>query len=224
MPRILIVDDEKMIRNVVKEYAEFDGYETVEAEDGMQAVEICKKQDFDIIIMDVMMPKLDGYSAVKEIHKTKKIPVIMLSARGEEYDKLFGFEIGVDDYVVKPFSPKELLARMRAIIKRSSAPDSAMNKISFEGLTINLTGREVTVDGQVISLTPKEYDLLFFLVKNKGIALSREKLLEEVWGYDFYGDDRTVDTHIKMLRNSLGIYRKFIVTLRGMGYKFEAVS
>ncbi len=221
MPRILIVDDEKMIRNVVKEYAEFDGYETAEAEDGMQAVEICRNHDFDIIIMDVMMPKLDGYSAVKEIHKTKKIPVIMLSARGEEYDKLFGFEIGVDDYVVKPFSPKELLARMRAIIKRSTAQENKMDKLCFEGLTINLTGREVTVDGKPVALTPKEYDLLFFLVKNKGIALSREKLLEEVWGYDFYGDDRTVDTHIKMLRNSLGQYRKFVVTLRGMGYKFE---
>ncbi len=222
MPKILIVDDEKMIRNVVKEYAEFDGYETAEAEDGMQAVEICRNHDFDIIIMDVMMPKLDGYSAVKEIHKTKKIPVIMLSARGEEYDKLFGFEIGVDDYVVKPFSPKELLARMRAIIKRSTAQENKMDKLCFEGLTINVTGREVIVDGKPASLTPKEYDLLFFLVKNKGIALSREKLLEEVWGYDFYGDDRTVDTHIKMLRNSLGQYRKFVVTLRGMGYKFEA--
>ena len=222
MPKILIVDDEKMIRNVVKEYAEFDGYETAEAEDGMQAVEICRNHDFDIIIMDVMMPKLDGYSAVKEIHKTKKIPVIMLSARGEEYDKLFGFEIGVDDYVVKPFSPKELLARMRAIIKRSTAQENKMDKLCFEGLTINLTGREVIVDGKPVALTPKEYDLLFFLVKNKGIALSREKLLEEVWGYDFYGDDRTVDTHIKMLRNSLGQYRKFVVTLRGMGYKFEA--
>ena len=221
MARILIVDDEKMIRNVVREYAEFEGYETAEAEDGMEAVEMCRKEDFDMIVMDIMMPRLDGYSAIKEIRKTKQIPVIMLSARGEEYDKLFGFEIGVDDYVVKPFSPKELLARIKAVLKRYSAPEQQMDIIKYEGLEINVTGREVIVDGQVASLTPKEYDLLFYLVRNKGIALTREKLLEEVWGYDFYGDDRTVDTHIKMLRNSIGEYRKFIRTLRGMGYKFE---
>ena len=222
--KILIVDDEKNIRNVIKEYAKFDGFETFEAEDGMQAVEMCRTQDFDLIIMDIMMPKLDGYSAVREIRKTKQIPVIMLSARGEEYDKLFGFELGVDDYVTKPFSPKELLARIRAVMKRSAAPAPAgdNNMLKFEGLEINMSGREVFVDGKPVSLTPKEYDLLFYLVRNKGIALSREKLLEEVWGYDFYGDDRTVDTHIKMLRNSLGDYRKFIVTLRGMGYKFNA--
>ncbi len=223
MPKILIVDDEKMIRNVVKEYAEFEGYETAEAENGMEAVELCRKEDFDIIIMDIMMPRLDGYSAVKEIRKTKQIPVIMLSARGEEYDKLFGFEIGIDDYVVKPFSPKELLARIKAVLKRGgTSEETKIEKICFEGLEINITGREVTIDGQTAQLTPKEYDLLFYLVRNKGIALSREKLLEEVWGYDFYGDDRTVDTHIKMLRSSLGEYRKFIITLRGMGYKFEA--
>ncbi len=223
MPKILIVDDEKMIRNVVKEYAEFEGYETAEAENGMEAVELCRKEDFDIIIMDIMMPRLDGYSAVKEIRKIKQIPVIMLSARGEEYDKLFGFEIGVDDYVVKPFSPKELLARIKAVLKRGGiGEETKIEKIRFEGLEINITGREVTIDGQTAQLTPKEYDLLFYLVRNKGIALSREKLLEEVWGYDFYGDDRTVDTHIKMLRSSLGEYRKFIITLRGMGYKFEA--
>lgn len=222
--KILIVDDEKNIRNVIKEYAKFDGFETFEAEDGMQAVEMCRTQDFDLIIMDIMMPKLDGYSAVREIRKTKQIPVIMLSARGEEYDKLFGFELGVDDYVTKPFSPKELLARIRAVMKRSAAtaPAGDNNVLKFEGLEINMSGREVFVDGKPVSLTPKEYDLLFYLVRNKGIALSREKLLEEVWGYDFYGDDRTVDTHIKMLRNSLGDYRKFIVTLRGMGYKFDA--
>ena len=222
--KILIVDDEKNIRNVIKEYAKFDGFETFEAEDGMQAVEMCRTQDFDLIIMDIMMPKLDGYSAVREIRKTKQIPVIMLSARGEEYDKLFGFELGVDDYVTKPFSPKELLARIRAVMKRSAAPAPAgdNNVLKFEGLEINMSGREVFVDGKPVSLTPNEYDLLFYLVRNKGIALSREKLLEEVWGYDFYGDDRTVDTHIKMLRNSLGDYRKFIVTLRGMGYKFDA--
>ena len=221
MQRILVVDDEKMIRNVIKEYAEFDGFEVTEAEDGMEAVEICRKEDFDLIVMDIMMPRLDGYSAIKEIRKTKQIPVIMLSARGEEYDKLFGFEIGIDDYVVKPFSPKELLARIKAVLKRSAAKEQPMDIIRYEGLEINVTGREVSVDGKPVSLTPKEYDLLFYLVRNKGIALSREKLLEEVWGYDFFGDDRTVDTHIKMLRNSLGEYRKFIKTLRGMGYKFE---
>lgn len=217
------MDDEKNIRNVISEYAKFEGYETSEAEDGMQAVEMCRTEDFDLIIMDIMMPKLDGYSAVKEIRKTKQIPVIMLSARGEEYDKLFGFELGVDDYVTKPFSPKELLARMRAVIKRSAASDDSDSKqiVKFEGLEIDMTGREVLVDGVPASLTPKEYDLLFYMVRNKGIALSREKLLTEVWGYDFYGDDRTVDTHIKMLRNSIGEYRKFIVTLRGMGYKFD---
>lgn len=221
MQRILVVDDEKMIRNVIKEYAEFDGFEVAEAQDGMEAVEICRREDFDLIIMDIMMPRLDGYSAIKEIRKTKQIPVIMLSARGEEYDKLFGFEIGIDDYVVKPFSPKELLARVKAVLKRAAAKEQPMDIIRYEGLEINVTGREVSVNGTPVSLTPKEYDLLFFLVRNKGIALSREKLLEEVWGYDFFGDDRTVDTHIKMLRNSLGEYRKFIKTLRGMGYKFE---
>lgn len=224
MPKILIVDDEKMIRNVVKEYAEFEGYETAEAENGMEAVELCRKEDFDIIIMDIMMPRLDGYSAVKEIRKIKQIPVIMLSARGEEYDKLFGFEIGIDDYVTKPFSPKELMARIKAVIKRSAVSSSVSqhDKYVFGGLEVNISGREVYVNGEKASMTPKEYDLLFFLVKNRNIALSRDRLLEEVWGYDFFGDDRTVDTHIKMLRNSLKEYRSYIVTLRGMGYKFEA--
>ena len=222
MQKILIVDDEINIRKVVREYAEFEGYEVKEAQDGMEAVEIAKKEDFDLIIMDVMMPRLDGYSACKEIKKYKKIPVIMLSARGEEYDKLFGFEIGIDDYVVKPFSPKELMARVKAVIKRNEpAGQQVHDRLKFEGLEIDLAGREVYVNGKRVSMTPKEYDLLFYLVKNKNLALTRDKLLEEVWGYDFFGDDRTVDTHIKMLRNSLGEYRKFIVTLRVMGYKFE---
>ena len=221
MAKILVVDDEIKIREIIKEYAEFEGYEVAQAEDGMQAVEMVKNQDFDIIIMDVMMPKLDGYSACKEIRKIKQIPVIMLSARGEEYDKLFGFEIGVDDYVVKPFSPKELMARIRAVLNRASASQRTEDVIRYEGLEINFTAREVKIDGEKVSMTPKEYDLLFYLVKNMNIALSREKLLEEVWGFDFYGDDRTVDTHIKMLRNSLGKYRNLIVTLRGMGYKFD---
>lgn len=224
MYRILVVDDEINIRKVVREYAEFEGYSVEEADNGMTAVDMAKAQDFDLIVMDVMMPRLDGYSACKEIKKYKNVPVIMLSARGEEYDKLFGFEIGVDDYVVKPFSPKELMARIKAVIKRNSS-DSAPknnNRCRFEGLEIDMAGREVYVNSQKVPMTPKEYDLLFYLVKNKNLALSRDKLLEEVWGYDFFGDDRTVDTHIKMLRNSLGEYRKFIVTLRGMGYKFEA--
>ena len=224
MAKILVVDDEIKIREIIKEYAEFEGYEVAQAEDGMQAVEMVKNQDFDIIIMDVMMPKLDGYSACKEIRKIKQIPVIMLSARGEEYDKLFGFEIGVDDYVVKPFSPKELMARIRAVLNRASASQRTEDVIKYEGLEINFTAREVKIDGEKVSMTPKEYDLLFYLVKNMNVALSREKLLEEVWGFDFYGDDRTVDTHIKMLRNSLGKYRNLIVTLRGMGYKFEKIQ
>ncbi|MBQ3566202.1 MAG: response regulator transcription factor [Oscillospiraceae bacterium] len=222
MAKVLIVDDEINIRRVVREYAEFEGYDVFEAQDGMEAVEMVKANNYDVIIMDVMMPKLDGFSTCKEIKKYKTIPVIMLSARGEEYDKLFGFELGIDDYVVKPFSPKELMARIKVVLKRNEAkPAEIPEKLFFEGLTIDLAGREVYVDGVKASMTPKEYDLLFFLVKNKNLALTRDKLLEEVWGYDFFGDDRTVDTHIKMLRNSLGHYRKFIVTLRGMGYKFE---
>lgn len=227
MYRILVVDDEENIREVIKEYAEFEGHQVSEACDGMQAIEMVKNNDYDIIIMDVMMPRLDGYSACKEIRKIKQIPVLMLSARGEEYDKLFGFEIGIDDYVVKPFSPKEVMARVNAIVKRNQgakqAPATpAPETVKFGGLEINFTSRDVYIDGVKANLTPKEYDLLFYLVRNKNIALTRNKLLEEVWGYDFFGDDRTIDTHIKMLRNNLGPYRNYIVTLRGMGYKFEA--
>ena len=218
--KVLIVDDEEMIRGVLKEYVEFEGGTAYEAADGMQAVRLCKDNDFDIILMDVMMPKLDGFSAVKEIKKVKNIPVIMLSARGEEYDKLFGFEIGVDDYVTKPFSPKEVMARIHAVLKRTSQ-ETTSDVVTFEGLTIDMVGRNVYVDGEKAELTPKEYEILFYFVKNKGIALTREKLLMDVWGFDFYGDDRTVDTHIKMLRSNLKQYRKFIVTLRGLGYKFE---
>ncbi|MBO6263162.1 MAG: response regulator transcription factor [Clostridia bacterium] len=223
MYKILIVDDEAKIREVLAEYAEFEGFESDQAADGMEAVSKCRQTNYDIILMDIMMPKLDGYSAVKEIKKIKDIPVIMLSARGEEYDKLFGFEIGVDDYVVKPFSPKEVMARVNAVLKRNSVKNAqpANSTLKFEGLEIDMLGRNVYVDGEKAELTPKEYELLFYMVNNKGIALSREKLLSDVWGYDFYGDDRTVDTHIKMLRSNLREYRKFIVTLRGMGYKFE---
>ena len=221
--KVLIVDDEEMIRNVLKEYVEFEGNEAYEAADGMEAVRLCKDNDYDVVLMDVMMPRLDGFSAVKEIGKFKDVPVIMLSARGEEYDKLFGFEIGADDYVTKPFSPKEVMARINAVTKRRAAAKAeAGNEIlKFEGLEIDMAGRNVYVDGEKAELTPKEYELLFYLVRNKGIALTREKLLYDVWGFDFYGDDRTVDTHIKMLRGNLKEYRKFIVTLRGLGYKFE---
>lgn len=219
MAKLLVVDDEAKIRIVLREYAEFEGHDCDEAEDGMSAVKKAKENAYDLVIMDVMMPKLDGFSAVKEIRKFSSVPVIMLSARVEEYDRLFGFEVGVDDYVTKPFSPKEVMARINAILKRVSAPKS--QTIVSDGLEIDIAGRNVFVDGEKINMTPKEYELLFYLVKNKGIAISREQLLSQVWGYDFYGDDRTVDTHIKMLRSSLGAYRDKIVTLRGLGYKIE---
>lgn len=219
--KILIVDDEEMIRAVIREYTEFEGGEADEAADGMEAVRMCRENDYDVIVMDVMMPKLDGFSAVKEIRKFQNTPVIMLSARGEEYDKLFGFELGSDDYVTKPFSPKELMARIHAVMKRSSSAEAPCDVYEFEGLKIDVKGRNVYVDGEKAELTPKEYELLFFFVENRGVALTRERLLNKVWGYDFYGDDRTVDTHVKMLRGSLKEYRKFIVTLRGLGYKFE---
>lgn len=224
MNKILVVDDEKQIRKLVKKYAEFEGYEVTEAENGMQAVSICKKQVFDIIIMDIMMPDLDGFSACKKIREDCNTPIIMLSARDDEYDKIHGFELGIDDYVVKPFSPKVLMLRINAIIKRSLANNNNNldhDKISFDGVTVDFTGRIVYVDGKRVNMTPKEYALLFYLTKNKGIALTREKLLSEVWGYDFFGDDRTLDTHIKLLRKSLGPYSKHIVTLRGVGYRFE---
>lgn len=222
MKKLLVVDDEDKIREVIKEYAEFSGYEVTEAADGMSAIGLCKLNDYDLIIMDVMMPKLDGFSSVKEIKKIKDIPVIMLSARGEEYDKLFGFELGIDDYVVKPFSPKELMARVNAVLQRKSGSENNSAQVmKFDGLEVNFAARTITVDGERVNLTPKEYDLLFYLIQNKNIALSRDKLLSDIWGYDFFGDDRTIDTHIKNLRKNLGPYRNFIVTLRGVGYKFE---
>lgn len=221
---ILVVDDEENIRTLIRKYAEFEGYCVDEASDGMQAIEKCRNQTYSLIIMDIMMPFLDGFSACKEIRKTMDTPVIMLSARGEEYDKIHGFEVGVDDYVVKPFSPKELMMRVAAVIKRASgARNNAKNDVfEKEGLCVDFTARRVTIDGETIEMTPKEYDLLFYLVKNRGIALTREKLISDVWGYDFYGDERTLDTHIKLLRRSLGPYSHWIVTLRGVGYRFEA--
>ena len=215
--KILVVDDEALIREVIKEYASLENYLVKEASNGYEAIEMVKKEDFDLIIMDIMMPKLDGYSASREIKKIKDIPIIMLSARGEELDKLNGFDLGIDDYITKPFSPKELIARIKAVSKRNSTHD----KFTYEDLEIDYQAHTVSVDGKDLKLTPKEYELLCYFVNNKNIALSREQLLSKLWGYDFFGDDRTIDTHIKMLRNNLGKYRDLIVTVRGLGYKFE---
>jgi DNA-binding response OmpR family regulator len=220
MTRILIVDDEENIREVVREYCELNGWMADEAPDGMDALEMVKNTDYDCVILDVMMPRLDGFSTCREIKKLKQIPVIMLSARQEEYDKLFGFELGVDDYVVKPFSPKELMARVKVVLERGRHTGNSVMK--FGGLEIDALGRTVSVNGEKVQLTPKEIDLLLYMAAHRNIALSRETLLEEVWNYDYFGDDRTVDTHIKILRRNLGEYRDCIVTVRGMGYKFEA--
>lgn len=216
--KILIVDDEELIRSVIKEYALLEGYEVDEASNGIEAIEKTKVNNYNLIIMDIMMPKLDGYQAVKEIHQTKNIPVLMLSARGEEYDKLLGFDLGIDDYVTKPFSPKELMARIKAILKRYTQVNK---KITVGDLQIDDDAREVTIKGKKVVLTLKEYELLKYLIENKNIAVSREQLLTNIWGYDFYGDDRTVDTHIKTLRSKIGKYKDYIITLRGVGYRFE---
>lgn len=222
MYNILVCDDEEGIRTLIAKYAKFEGHNVIEAENGMQAIEICRNKDIDIIVMDIMMPELDGFSAVREIRKDKDTPVIMLSARGEEYDRIHGFEVGADDYLVKPFSPKELMMRIDVIMRRRTKQSTnGHNVYEKEGLVIDFTARRVTIDGVDAELSPKEYDLLFYLVKNKGIALSREKLITNVWGYDFYGDDRTLDTHIKLLRKHLGDYASYVVTLRGTGYRFE---
>ncbi len=223
--KILIVDDEEKIRQLIIKYAEFEGYETDEAVNGMDAIHKVKGNDYDLIIMDIMMPELDGFSAVRIIKDIKDIPVLMLSARGEEYDKIHGFEVGIDDYVVKPFSAKELMMRAKVITQRNEGRLGTEKKhkvFTLEGLEVDFTARTVTIDGERIDMSPKEYALLFYLVENRNIALSREKLLSKVWGYDYFGDDRTLDTHIKLLRNSLGKYRDCLVTLRGVGYKFEA--
>jgi len=222
MYHVLVVDDESKIREIIRKYAEFEGYKVSEAADGMQAVQLCREQDFDAVIMDIMMPELDGFSACKEILKYKKIPFIMLSARGEEYDKIHGFEIGADDYVVKPFSPRELMMRLNVVITRNKKADKkSADVLKFEGLYIDKSARIVYVDEKKVDLSPKEYDLLLYLAENIGIALTREQILNSVWGYDFFGDDRTLDTHIKLLRSRLGEYRRYIVTLRGVGYRFE---
>ena len=224
MARILICDDESGLRSVIKRYAQFEGHEVTEAGNGIEAVDACKRELFDIILMDVMMPEMDGFAAVKEIRKNSNVPVIMLSARGEEYDKVLGFELGVDDYVVKPFSSKEIMLRIAAIIRRSGkvAPDGD-GHVLFEkdGFSADMTAYKVFIDGTHTEMAPKVYDLLFFLIRNKNIAIPREKILTEVWGYDYYGDDRTLDTHMKLLRKAMGPYADFIKTLRGLGYRFE---
>lgn len=219
MPKLLIVDDEVKIREVVKEYAKLSGYEVSEASDGVEALDLFQEEHFDCVVLDIMMPKMDGYSACREMRKIRRVPIIMLSARHEEYDKLLGFELGVDDYVVKPFSPKELMARINVVIDRNT--EKAQTAYDFEGLHVNVDARVVSIDGDKIFLTPKEFDLLLYLIVNKNTAIHREVLLENVWNYNYFGDDRTVDTHIKMLRHNLGPYRKFISTVRGTGYKFE---
>ena len=221
--KILIVDDEEMIRNVLCEYARLEGYEVDQADNGMNAIELCRQNDYDLVLMDIMMPKVDGFTATKEIRKFSDVPVMMLTARGDEMDKLYSFELGVDDYVVKPFSSKEVMARINAIVKRGkrARSDADNDVFKVEGLTVDYKGRNVYINDEKIYLTPKLYDLLVYLVKNNGVALSRKQLLLDVWGFDSYGDDRTVDTHVKTLRSLLKEYRKFIVTVRGMGYKFE---
>ena len=206
MEKILVVDDEENIRNIIKKYAVFEGYDVYEAEDGIEAVNLCRQNNYDIIIMDIMMPELDGFSACREIKKEKDIPVIMLSARGEEFDRIHGFETGADDYVVKPFSPKELMMRVAAVLKRSKNSRKELNIFESDGIKVDFSGRIVYIDGEKVDMSPKEYELFFYLVKNRNIALSRERLITEVWGYDFYGDDRTLDTHIKILRKTLGKY------------------
>ena len=233
MYNILVVDDESRIRTIIKKYAEFEGHTVTEAADGMEAVLRCREGGFDIVIMDIMMPELDGFSAVREIRKSSEVPIIMLSARGEEYDKINGFGLGIDDYVVKPFSPKELMMRVDAVMKRyrraaSAVPDGGkpheIVELDGGGLKADITARLVYIDGERVDMSPKEYDLFFYLLANRNIALSREQLLREVWGYDFYGDARTLDTHIKLLRKSLGRYSRCIITLRGVGYRFETVA
>ena len=223
MSHLLIVDDEFRIRELIKKYALYEGHTVDEAENGEQAVLKCKNNTYDLIIMDIMMPVMDGFEAVAQIRRFSATPIIMLSARGEEYDRLTGFEFGVDDYVVKPFSPKELMMRVSAVLRRSGTTEASdpKNIFVYKGLSVDFAARVVTVDGERVQLTPREYELLFYMVNNKGLALTREQLISKVWGYDFYGDDRTLDTHIKLLRKSLGDYASLIVTLRGVGYRFE---
>lgn len=224
MAKLLIVDDEEKIREIIKKYAVFEGHTVIEAKNGMDAIEKFRNHSCDLIILDIMMPELDGFSTAKEIRKTSSVPIIMLSARSEEYDKIHGFELGIDDYVVKPFSPKELFMRVEAILKRTlNSNTNNSDTFSYKTLLVDFTAHLIYIDNEKITLSPKEYDLLVYLIKNKGIALTRERLISDVWGYEFFGDDRTLDTHIKLLRKSLKQYSNLIVTLRGVGYRFENV-
>ena len=216
--KILIVEDEEHIRSVIKEYCKNSNFETDEATNGLEGLEKLKVNDYDLMVLDIMMPKMDGFSMLKELPSNRRIPTIVLSARGEEYDKLTGFDLGIDDYLIKPFSPKELIARIKAISNRTNKVLPDIYK--YDTLEVNFLSHTVKIDNKLINLTPKEFEILTYLIKNKNIAISREQLLSNVWGYDFFGDDRTVDTHIKMLRNNLGKYRDHIVTVRGVGYKY----
>ncbi len=216
--KLLVIDDDIDLREIIVEYAKYENYEILEAEDGIKGIELIKENDFDLIIVDVMMPKIDGFTTVKEIKKIKDIPIIMLSARSEEYDKLYGYEIGIVDYMTKPFSPRELMAKIKVATRKN---ENLSSKYMFSNVVINTDSRKVMVDDNVVEFTLKEYDVLLYLVKNKGIVLSREQILNGVWGYEYYGVDRTVDTHIKLIRNKLDKYKEHIKTLRGVGYKFD---
>lgn len=216
--KILIVDDEILIREVIKEYALVENFQVDEAENGLEALEKIEKNTYDCLILDIMMPKMDGFTFFKKMKEIKNIPTIVLSARSDEYDKLTGFDLGIDDYVTKPFSPKELIARIKALSKRTN-PE--FENFTYKDLKVDFKGHVVTIKNKELKLTPKEYDILVYFIKNKNIAISREQLLERIWGYDYFGEDRTIDTHIKMLRNNLGEYRSLIVTVRGVGYKFN---
>lgn len=216
--KVLIVDDEAMIREVIKEYCLSSSYEVDEADSGKAALLKLQTTTYDLMVLDIMMPEMDGYTMLEELPKEKRIPTIMLSARSEEYDKLRGFELGIDDYLTKPFSPKELIARIKAVYSRSN--QNLPNIYKLNTLEINFSAHTLKIDQKLINVTPKEFEILTYLIKNKGIAISREQLLSRLWGYDYFGDDRTIDTHIKMLRNNLGDYRNHITTVRGIGYKF----
>ena len=218
---VLVVDDEQRMRKLVKDFLQTNGFEVLEAEDGEKALEIFEKNKnkINIILLDVMMPKLDGWSVLRQIRQKSKVPIIMLTARGEEQDELFGFELGVDEYISKPFSPKILVARVEAILKRTGQEEKPI--IDYGGIEIDTEGRTVKVDGKLIELSLREYELLTYLAENKNIALSRDKILNNVWNYDYYGDSRTIDSHVKKIRHKLGKKGKYIQTIRGIGYKFE---
>ncbi len=216
--KILVVDDEVLIRTVIKEYCENNDYEVFEASSGNEALDLLLNNKYDLMILDIMMPEMDGFEMLKELPKEKRIPTIMLSARGEEYDKLTGFDLGIDDYVTKPFSPKELIARIKAVLSRTNK--NIDDIYTYKGIEINYKAHTLKIDGNIKNITPKEFEIITYLIQNKNIAISREQLLSAIWGYDFVGEDRTVDTHIKMLRNNLEKYRDHIITIRGIGYKY----